>query len=516
MQKPGGGHNIMTLFHAVIMPSSSYISIYDDITETDMDEYIFILLNDIIVTHQCATSPPPNRGHYSDNTTPTPTMTRALPLLFLVTLSCVSSLVFLLKIQNEARKVQNEASSLQKEDVVHHQHSSEAARRLTEEESPPLPPILNHHECKENAIVYLAQKRHSSYGRNSYSLLQKSLQLLHQNYLAKHSDNTALFIFHEGDFDQPDLEFMDSTLLPFHSNIHLVNLTGTHFWGVPEWLQRDDTDTWQGIKKYSVGYRHMIRWFALKIWDFFYDLNQQQGCNYRYIMRLDEESYIHSPIEYDLFQNMKDHDYVYGFRQCSYEMSVVQGVFQQFMKKNNKIPIHRNFRRGPICGFYNNLFIASLDFMRSAHVQQFLQWVDQQGFMYRRRLNDLVLHTAVVYAFAPSEKIHRFLDFTYEHFTLTKDGCPFWGGIQAGYADPNGGKTVTEFSLQVTNRQQENKCKMFSPENDQGVRINEVIGEADLSPTYQHLPPHIQGNLQLLQVAAGNVDKINYGIQSGR
>jgi hypothetical protein len=136
--------------------------------------------------------------------------------------------------------------------------------------------------------------------------------------------------------------------------------------------------------------------------------------------------------------------------------------------------------------------------------------------MYRKRLNDLVLQTAVVYAFAPPEKIHRFLDFTYEHFTLTKDGCPFWGGISQGYADPNGRKIVEEYGQQVTQRERERKCKMFSEVNDQGVRINEVIGEADLSPTYQHLPPHIQGNLQLLQIAAGNIDKVNHGIQSGR
>jgi hypothetical protein len=48
--------------------------------------------------------------------------------------------------------------------------------------------------------------------------------------------------------------------------------------------------------------------------------------------------------------------------------------------------------------------------------------VDRLGIMYRDRINDLLIQAAAVYAFAHPHQIHRFLDFTYEHFTLYPSG----------------------------------------------------------------------------------------------
>lgn len=387
---------------------------------------------------------------------------------------------------------------------------AEKSRLLRVDEELELPPILNNHQCKKNAIVYLAQKHHSSYGRDSYALLQKSLKLLYQNYLTNFHDDTAVFVFHEGDFDRPDLEYLDSQL-PIHEGFHFVNLTSTQYWQLPEWLKNDNQTTWRGADHYSVGYRHMMRWYAVKIWDFFHNLNEEQGCQYKYIMRMDEESYIHSSIEYNMFEMMESKDYVYGFRQCSYEMGAVQSVFKQFNKETD-YPIQREFTGGGMCGFYNNFFIASLDFFRSSPVQAFLNWVDRKGYMYRNRVNDLVLQTAAVYAFAPEKQIHRFLDFSYEHFTLTKRGCPFWGGIQAGYADPNGTATIDSW---IDSHLQKQHCRSKSAQHQNAMRVGEIITEMDLSPTYQHLPAYMNGKLQLRQVAAGQVDVADKGIASG-
>jgi hypothetical protein len=74
-----------------------------------------------------------------------------------------------------------------------------------------------------------------------------------------------------------------------------------------------------------------------------------------------------------------------------------------------------------------------------------LQWFDAGGYMYRDRLNDLVIQTGAVYAFCPTEKIHRFLDWSYEHFTLDKRGCPLWGALTTGYLDPESEEHVATF-----------------------------------------------------------------------
>jgi len=52
------------------------------------------------------------------------------------------------------------------------------------------------------------------------------------------------------------------------------------------------------------------------MWDFFQELNAQTGTRYRYIMRMDEESFFHSPIRYDIFGYMSQKDYWYAFRTC--------------------------------------------------------------------------------------------------------------------------------------------------------------------------------------------------------
>ena len=52
------------------------------------------------------------------------------------------------------------------------------------------------------AIVYLAQKRHSSYGRDSIGLLTRSLRLLFENYNDAYRDD--VLVFHEGDFTPSD------------------------------------------------------------------------------------------------------------------------------------------------------------------------------------------------------------------------------------------------------------------------------------------------------------------------
>jgi hypothetical protein len=89
-------------------------------------------------------------------------------------------------------------------------------------------------KCRKNAIVYVAQKQHSSYrGRNSFDLLLKSLDLVHKNYLSldNHADNTDLIIFHTADFDNQDLEIFESHFgTNFRDLVHLVDLTNTTYW----------------------------------------------------------------------------------------------------------------------------------------------------------------------------------------------------------------------------------------------------------------------------------------------
>ena len=360
--------------------------------------------------------------------------------------------------------------------------------------------------CHSNAVVYLAQKTHSSYGRDSYGHLVRSIELLRDNYISihNHSQNLDVFIFHTSDFDEQDLLQLEKQFdKTTPGMVRVVNLTGSPYWRRPKNLEGENPERWNAYPLFSEGYRRMIHFFAIDIWQFFSDYGRETGCNYQYIMRLDEDSYIHSPITYDVFELMQSQDYVYGFRMCSYEMHIIRNIWQLYRRNNPNFVPKRDIDY-KMCGFYNNFFVASIQFFLSEDVQRFLRFVDRRGAIYRRRLGDLLIHSTAVYAFANESSVHRFLDFTYEHGTINSTSqCLMWGGIQAGYNDPNSSATIDEYyqGLLVDRNCHANVGMLF---------------ESDLSPTYQHnISPPYRGELSLLTVAAGLIEIPDKGILSG-
>jgi hypothetical protein len=219
-------------------------------------------------------------------------------------------------------------------------------------------------------------------------------------------------------------------------------------------------------------------------------------------MRFDEDSFLHSPIRYNIFDFMRTNDYNYGFRLCAYEMKVTQRIWKLWKRATSGPPPIREPDL-EMCGFYNNFFVANLKFFRSPAVSTFLRFVDRQGMIYRRRLGDLMIHSMAVYAFSPTEKIHRFLDWTYEHGTVDKKSdCMVWGGVQAGYNDPNADQTIENI---FRKKVQEKGCTANLT----------LMTERNLSPTYAHIPQEWKGKVRLKTIMAGNVELPGKGILSG-
>lgn len=172
-------------------------------------------------------------------------------------------------------------------------------------------------------------------------------------------------------------------------------------------------------------------------------------------MRLDDDSFIFSPINYNVFDFMKKRGYNYGFRACSYEMQSIRKAWWAYAENNSNIPEvkktmdkeHSTFHNGKLkeaCGFYNNWSVADIQFFMSPKVQQFLRWIDDSQEIYTNRLGDLQIHTAAVSVFSPIDRIYRFTDFSYQHMTYS-GGCPFYGVIQQGYNDVNCSVLIRDF-----------------------------------------------------------------------
>ena len=444
---------------------------------------------------------------------------------------------------------------------------------------------------RSNALVLLVQKKHSSYQkRDSYGMLLESLRLLRDHYLLlnypHHLDNVDIFLFHTGDFHMEDVQRIESLLLTEqrprgaenatltpnkspHSHqglVKLVNVEHTPYWRLPHNLRHDNVSEWHTPDLFSVGYRHMCRFFAITIWDFFDTLNQQLTASsssssswsvssnqnntlaasstsssskapYEYIWRLDEDSWILSDISYNLFDFMRSHNHVYGFRLCSYELTHHKFMPHWWERWHASLK-RRKSARWPLswdlCGVYNNFFVTRLDWFRSKPVQAFLtNEIDRRGFLYRQRYGDLLVHSLAMYAFAPSHQIHRFLDFTYQHVTLMdrnqhpqpKENCSLllWGAIQAGYLDQHANQTLEAFARRYRveqcleycrQQQQQHRATMGNTTFLCPIHVHDLTAD-DLSPTYSHLPSELYRTISLATIAAGKVELKGVGRLSG-
>ena len=231
-------------------------------------------------------------------------------------------------------------------------------------------------------IVYLTKSgRHSSYGRDSLVLLRRSLGLLFDNYNRQQRDDVLLM--HFGDVDQAD----QASVLPVCQGTcqwlalpPAVRTVPPHLPARARWVQPF---------RFSVGYRHMIRLFAIELWD----IVAVRG--YEFVMRLDEDSLLLSPVQYNIFEYMRQRGLLYGYRLASYERGhgnefhrrvrrylMEHGIEPHWLLQSCIARKLSNFsfeNCGDIYGFYNNFFVTHVPFWREGRVRKFLDWVNATG-----------------------------------------------------------------------------------------------------------------------------------------
>jgi Glycolipid 2-alpha-mannosyltransferase len=314
------------------------------------------------------------------------------------------------------------------------------------------------------AIVYLAQNTPSDpqYGRDRRSILNKSLDQLFENYNNKFLHD--VLIFHEGDFTPAD----QATIIRGRPQISFKEI---HF-QIPGFLPSEEVP--EKIRMWRMGHRHMIRFYSVQVWDLLAEMG------YDWMMRMDDDSFIHSIIDYDLFTFMDRNDYEYGYRIDVEEGTISAPGFGDavtayinaeklrpsfwgehlkpapvtthaknlakalIMKANQrKKHILEPSSQYDLWGYYNNFYIAKLAFWKSRQVQSFIRHFDRISGWYKYRWNDLIFQSAALQVFMPKSKIYKFTDWTYEHATL-RDGRLDFGGIFEGSADQNS-EAVTQF-----------------------------------------------------------------------
>jgi hypothetical protein len=261
--------------------------------------------------------------------------------------------------------------------------------------------------------------------------LRQSVKLLYANYNAAARDD--VIFFHTGDITESEQR---GVLALCHDQARFLRLPAHHFQLPAGVNTSSSTRRWRLGRKVSIGYRHMVRFFTMGIWD------DVAALGYTHLLRLDEDSFLWSPIRYNLFEFMSTHGLDYGYRLGGWErafetrfggpLNAVHAVVRGYAQDNGLDPrwlldtcvpsarLTVNFsihNCGNMYIFYNNFFITRVGFWRHWRVQAFLRYINSTQSIYYERLGDAFWHSATAALFMNASRLHMFHDFAYEHTT---------------------------------------------------------------------------------------------------
>ena len=257
----------------------------------------------------------------------------------------------------------------------------------------------------EDAIVILGQKTHSTYDASRQTSLAPILRSLDAYYPAVR--RADVLVWHEGDLTQKDIPDK------LGYEVRLCDLWLTQdAWGPPSKLNRTKRgDEW------SFGYKFMIRLYAITIWKLL------DRLGYKWMIRFDDDSELHSRISYNIFDFMRENNKLYGFRQYSEECGYDAGEFSIFVEEYFNRFHDLNYSRNEYCsglgrfGYYNNFYVSDIKWWLSDEIQRFLTAFDKSQYIFTHHHNDLIFQTAVVRNLMPSKHRYHFIDWSYHHYT---------------------------------------------------------------------------------------------------
>lgn len=258
------------------------------------------------------------------------------------------------------------------------------------------------------AIIYMSRMR-------DIPLLFRSISLLCMNF--KKAQEYPIVVFHD-DIDKPSIANLMVALhrqLGYFPNIKFELLT----FEMPEGISSDPSMYTVPLTEAWMGYRHMCRFHSGGIY------MDPRLSKYDYYWRLDSDSYLFSPINYDPFERMRTNGYEYAYM-CDEEGDiprVVEGLWEEtekFMKENN-IPMTDYFKSRLVDGkwnhnmFYTNFEIAKFSFFRSKEYMAYFQHLDKTGNFYYKRWGDAPIHWLGVRMLMDPSKVWAVKDITYQH-----------------------------------------------------------------------------------------------------
>jgi hypothetical protein len=254
-----------------------------------------------------------------------------------------------------------------------------------------------------NCIIYLVRS-----SDEDIEMFNQSLSLLEKNLL-KYTSGTDILVFVEDSFELYKEKVVTDLDLQYHTiQFEVPDYPKEIADQIPEFFPHPTHGNgpieW-GHPGFSMGYRHMCRMFSGELYNF--DVIRK----YNYYLRLDTDSYIHTPLNYDIFDWAKNNNCYYGFIAPAVQTDnpkVIEGLWE-FVKESypNNIP------EGMM--FYTNFELGKVDWFLTSPYMEFYNKIDKSGGIYTKRWGDAPIKFLGVNLFMPQENIQPVTGFTYQH-----------------------------------------------------------------------------------------------------
>ena len=172
----------------------------------------------------------------------------------------------------------------------------------------------------------------------------------------------------------------------------------------------------------SINYKRMCQFFFSGF------LNVPILREYRYLLRLDDDTCILNPVNFDLFQEMADHNVYYSYQHIFPDPAfVVQGLREYIadytisigLTVANPLLYEVITSRGKILydydSFATNLEVIDTWRYRQADIAHFLQNITESNLIFHRRWGDAPLRMVIAQLFWGPSDVMRLCEFDYQH-----------------------------------------------------------------------------------------------------
>jgi alpha 1,2-mannosyltransferase len=255
----------------------------------------------------------------------------------------------------------------------------------------------------KNCILYLV--RSSQEDLNDFN---KSISLVEKNLIPK-TNNVDIIVFCEKSFDEYKSKVETSLNIQYQTiEFKIPNYPKEILDQIPEFYPHPTHGNgplgW-GHPGFTMGYRHMCRFFSGDMYNF--DILKE----YDYYMRLDTDSFIHTPLSYDIFEWATESECYYGYVAPAVQTDnpkVIEGLWEH----TNKI-YPNNIPEGYM--FYTNFEIGKVSWFLTSEYMNFYSSLDETGGFYTKRWGDAPIKFLGINLFMQKTNIIPVHGFTYQH-----------------------------------------------------------------------------------------------------